>query len=294
MASFLFILYFLSSLIPLVFGDINEHPDLYRIQLANFKDKRFFTGSIHKDFVLTEEGGCLDVLDQAVRNKQGNCNVLDVGMNDGFYTQLATTYGCHVWSFELQSSCIALSRNATIANNASHLVNFIHAPASARNGEPLKVPHGTEEDGKRCDGGFSIAGGDANLRAHKPYSIRGYHILHTIRLDSFVPVDTKIDFLKVDVEGHDPEVLEGAELLFKEKRIQFAVVEVFVDFWSVPQEEAFLVYERIYNYGYQPICVTERKGNIYYEVVAKNITFAQFRRYATDKICINWEFHPRS
>lgn len=58
-------------------------------------------------------------------------------------------------------------------------------------------------------------------------------MFHTISLDTFVPSTTFIDILKIDVEGHDPEVLMGARRLFKENRIGTAIVEINDKFWTV-------------------------------------------------------------
>jgi FkbM family methyltransferase len=101
------------------------------------------------------------------------------------------------------------------------------------------VPLRGEEELLRCDDGFSIAGDNPASRAHKPFTPSGHVTLHTVQLDAFaLKNDVKsISFLKVDVEGFDTFVMEGAEQLFKSHMIQRAVVEVTSHMWGVPFEQ---------------------------------------------------------
>jgi hypothetical protein len=97
------------------------------------------------------------------------------------------------------------------------------------------VPLCGEEELLRCDGGFSITGDNPASRAHKPFTPSGHVTLHTVQLDAFVRLnDIKfISFIKVDVEGFDTFVMEGAEQLFKTQIIYRAVVEVTSHVWGV-------------------------------------------------------------
>jgi len=52
-------------------------------------------------------------------------------------------------------------------------------------------------------------------------------LLSTVTLDAVVPANTFIKLLKVDVEGYEWAVLRGASKLFREGRVERAVVESF-------------------------------------------------------------------
>lgn len=269
-----------------------EDPETFHLLPAAVHGKEFLVGSVHHGWVLNNEQGCLGVVDRALREKEGKCIALDVGMNDGFYTQFAASYGCQVYSFELQASCITLARNATAANNFTHLVSIFRSPVSNRHGVPVRIPFGDDIQLKRCDGGFSITGKDPNLRAHRQFSVKGHHTLHAIALDNFLPLGTTVDLLKLDVEGHDVEVLMGAMKLFKNQRIKRAVVEVTWGGWGVPFEEGVEVYKKIFDAGYRFRCVTVpymRGQNLVATVLNKEFDYEAFKGIAHDTKCIDWE-----
>eukprot|EP01035_Chromulina_nebulosa_P050002 gene50002-67916_t len=148
----------------------HERPETFHLEKVDLFGKSFYVGSVHYNWVMQQEKGVLDVLNRALKDKQGACVAVDVGMNDGFYTHLSAQYGCTVYSFEVQESCIALSRKAVIKNNMTHAINIFRAPVSRVNGEALRFPHGSKEHQQRCDGGYSISG-----QSHKAYNIEGYH-----------------------------------------------------------------------------------------------------------------------
>lgn len=259
-------------------------PGTFDLELAQTHGLQFFVGSVHHDWVLQREGGCLDVADRALRNRT-NCLAVDVGMNDGFYTQLAAAYGCRVYSFELQLSCIGIARNATLKNNFGHLVNIFHSPVSKTNGEEILIPRGEDHVMRVCDGGFSVQHG---MPRDKPI---GHHAFHTVSLDAFIAPGAVIDFFKLDVEGHDVPALEGAENLFKEKRIRRAVIEVNWKFWPMGFEEGMEVYRRIMGYGYRVFCANEVVGNSDYAVVRTDLRFDEFKEFVRSASkCVDWEF----
>jgi FkbM family methyltransferase len=266
----------------------HERPENFHLQHVQLFNKTFFVGSVHHDWVQQAEMGNLQALDRALKGRENKCVAADVGMNDGFYTQLAAQYGCKVYSFEVQESCIALSRKAVTANNVSHLVNIFRNPVSRFNGESLRFPHGSAEHQNRCDGMNSIQG-----HSHKKYTIEGYHHFHAVSLDGLFPFDTTINFLKVDVEGFDPAVVEGAMALFSTHRILHAVIEIQSGFW--PNEEILkniTPYKRIIEeFGYKFRCVTERPKNTDWDVVRTDLTYPDFEKYVRSNACVDWEFY---
>lgn len=282
-------------------------PDSYHLDLIKdlFDLPPFYVGSVHSVWVRYAEMGPLTVAHRAMEGKSGKCFAVDVGMNDGFYTQLSAAHGCNVIAFEFQESCIALSRNATTANGFNNLVSIFRAPVSNKNNEILKIPRGDSEAQKVCDGGFELKtnsnGADEGSVFHgvkAAFEVKSHHHLYTVRLDSLIPPTAFVDFLKIDIEGHELEAVQGAEQLFKSHRIGRAVMEITHTKWrqGIDFDEAITVFERIMSYGYSVLCVTEQFKNRDWTVVEKNITFNDFKRIVrtTGKAsgCVDWEFFP--
>ena len=270
------------------FDLVNERPENFHLEQVTVFNKTFMVGSVHYDWVLKSETGPLQVLNRALNKTDSSCLAIDVGMNDGFFTQLAAQYGCKVYAFEVQESCIALSRKAVAQNNISHFVSIFRLPVSAINGELLMFPHGPPDQQKRCDGMNSING-----NSHKHYTRVGFNKFHAVSLDAFVPFDVKVDFLKVDVEGFDPSVMQGAMGLFMSHRIQRAVIEIQVGFWDKSSMINNLSpYRRIIEeFGYKFRCVTETPKNMDWGVIQENLTYHDFDKYVRGNNCVDWEFY---
>lgn len=88
----------------------------------------------------------------------------------------------------------------------------------------------------------------------------------------------------MDTEGYDPQVLLGAEKLFRSKRIKQAVIESMPKMWSRlsagddPHES---VYKRILSYGYSIQCMkpvnkdwplfTSSNADLWFEKMKENV-----------------------
>jgi hypothetical protein len=116
-----------------------------------------------------------------------------------------------------------------------------------------------------------------------------------VQLDAFAVLHniTSLSFLKVDVEGHDVLVMEGADNLFKSKIVRRAVIEITAARWFLSFERGISIYEKIMSYGYAAVCVTERKGNIDWAVMKKDISVGGFRHAVEKGLCVDWEFWIR-
>ena len=146
--------------------------------------------------------------------KQKECIIFDVGMNDGFYTNYGAFHGCRVFAFELQPSCINAAITAIRLNNLQSKVRIFNHPVSSSD-DVLSIP--LSKDNTLCRGTFSFTRTDEG-NMNDAGSVTNFT---AVRLDNIVPSGYKIDMLKIDTEGHDPQVLLGAENLFKNKQIRY-------------------------------------------------------------------------
>jgi FkbM family methyltransferase len=193
---------------------------------VEFKNTSFYVGNIHHHYCLHEELQQVTILSEVLQRKKDlgeACLVFDVGMNDGFYTMMSASYGCKVYSFDIQKACIDAAQYLVQKNRFENLVNIIQAPVSSVNG--MNIPIQLLPDGF-CDGGFTFSGKNRRKRIHSHVDLEKPVPFRAVALDAFVCPSCFIDFLKVDTEGHETEVLIGAMNLFQTHRIGTAVIEI--------------------------------------------------------------------
>lgn len=276
--------------------------------------KRFYVGSVHWDWCLTEERDLVTLFSTELDSKNNSCFVVDVGCNDGFYVNLAAAYGCKVYAFEVQKRCIQIARQAVKVNGFDDHVNIFAHPVSRRNNEMIEFDdmsiQSTSSKGL-CDGKFFIGSeryrsssnnsgtlshavastGTTSDRRHKKTS--GHHrmALTAISLGSFLHQNTFIDILKVDTEGMEASVLLGAMNLFKEKRIRLAVAELHHISEYRNYTEMIDVYQTITSYNYSLTPFNCRKGSPMRDSpdIWTSINFEHFRTfYATLGLRSHW------
>lgn len=186
----------------------------------------YVTSSVHYEWCMNSERLQVDSFVAELTNRSGHCTVIDVGMNDGFYTMLSAAMGCKVYAFEVQQMCVEIAYDFVARNHFEDTVHIFHQPVSAHNGEAMAIPHF-----EACDGGFSFSGGFANATTgtrigHLNLPVRAKSVLRAIALDTFVHSGTVVDILKIDTEGHEPHVLQGALGLYKSRAIRQTWLEV--------------------------------------------------------------------
>jgi FkbM family methyltransferase len=163
----------------------------------------FFAGSVHHDWCIEEEQEQIVLISKTLSNRQDGCLVVDVGMNDGFYSNMAAAFGCKVYAFEIQQRCIDVARATVKRNGFEHLVNIFHLPVTNRNGHHIEL---TFPKDKFCDGTFSFSGKYAAINKTRGAKNTVQNSFSTVSLDGFLPRKIQIDFMKIDTEGHEAEV----------------------------------------------------------------------------------------
>lgn len=206
---------------------------------AKFMNVSFYAGSLHYGWCLVHEIQQVRHMYNVFESKQKKCLFVDVGMNDGFYTNLAAALGCQVYAFEIQRQCIRLAKLVTTRNRFDGLVNIFKHPVSSVNGETISIPCNLNT----CSGTFSFS----NKNGHQMKLTKVVNFT-TVSLDAFIPKGVFIDFLKIDTEGHETMVLQGALGLFASQSIGTVITEI-----NDLSRSAigFELFKTILSYGYE-------------------------------------------
>jgi FkbM family methyltransferase len=129
--------------------------------------------------------------------------VFDVGANEGEYTRSFLALGARVVAVEPQPQCLRLLR--TIRNRRLSI-------------EPVAVGDhfGTATLRVCSDDGMSSLSEEWVERLGKRYSHREWNTrvdVQVVTLDSLIAKHGEPDFIKIDVEGYEPQVLAGLNVM---------------------------------------------------------------------------------
>lgn len=157
---------------------------------------------------------------------------VDIGANRGLYTYFLSGFCKKVVSFEPQPWCFAkIATYATYAkqNITAHNVGLSSAAGSL----DLYIPR--DSDGAILDGLASFRHTNNSDRLEVPVK----------RLDDYALAE--VDFIKIDVEGHEYEVLDGAkETILGNKPV--LLIEIEQRHLNRPIEDIF---NKIIQFGYE-------------------------------------------
>lgn len=175
--------------------------------------------------------------------------VVDVGSNCGVYSVAAATCGYEVFAFEVQPQCIEMLR-ATLRMN--------RVPVDAYHVSRHPVSDGVRELtlplADSCTGTYSFSRRDGQY--FTPLANETM-TLQTRVLSDALPPTREIALLKIDTEGHDPQVLRGALPLFRERRVRLATVEASPFMWTAPFDpELAGVFRDAMLAGYHALCLS--------------------------------------
>ena len=200
-----------------------------------------------------------------------NCNrAIDIGANVGVWSYWLSKYAKQVESFEPNPKIFNALKNIKIKN-----VNSYNIALSNKSGSvDLLIPKGRK--------GFSNQG--ASLSSIK---VQGEHKSISIEakcLDEYNFLD--VDFIKIDVEGHEHEVIEGAQETINKFKPTM-VIEMEEKHNQIPIEDQISSVEKL---GYK-CCVLMNKKIIQ----IKEIDLNKFHRNPTnnDSYLFNFIFYPQ-
>lgn len=168
---------------------------------------------------------------KASENAHDPVVVVDAGANLGTLTLFASSRGCTVISFELQSRVVRMLEASIYVNRFRNTVVRTMAVSEVA-GQIV-----TFKDVPDNPGGVGlVAGSDASTSTRT---------VRTVTLDGEFPSPARIPFLKIDAEGHELPILRGAKSLFAEHRVDSVVLEL-------RAHQAKEAAEFLYSNGYAP------------------------------------------
>jgi FkbM family methyltransferase len=177
-----------------------------------------------------------------------NANViLDIGANTGIYalTAKAVNPGAQVYAFEpLEQMFKKLSHNNEI-NNFD--IVCVQKAVSDKNGKAIIYETGADH----------VAAASLNVETRAYGVLEKETEIATITLDDFIRENrlNKTDLIKIDVETHEPNVLEGFKKLLPVHKPDF-IIEVLTDDVGIKLESLFN------GLGYQYFNIDDKKGKI--------------------------------
>ena len=189
-----------------------------------YNDNDYISSYIDK-FGIWEENITNHILDILDAESNKDSIVIDVGANIGYYSLLFASKGYNCYSFEPDPNNFEKLEESVKVNKYTEKIRLYKNAVSNKSNQRLVlstvsgpiVNHGC----LTILGGFSdIAGVDCS----------------SITLDEITKLAnplTSIILMKVDVEGFEPEVIEGANNLLKSGRIKFILIEISPKFRSI-------------------------------------------------------------
>lgn len=152
----------------------------------------------------------VSVTNYFLRNIKADSHTIDVGSNFGYFACLCARFSPRgkVLAIEADERIQILCRDNLTINGFGNIGTSIHAAANA-DGAPLTLNRRVGRSANTSiipyDRAFTDGMGEP---PSEPFEVKG------VRLDDLLPrMDGRVDFLKIDVEGAEPLVFQGAQEL---------------------------------------------------------------------------------
>lgn len=144
--------------------------------------------------------GKYEIIESAlfVANINNNSIVVDIGANIGYYALLASKIAKKVYAFEPDSEIFMILKKNIVDNNLTNVIAINKAV------------------GDKKDTGYMIKDKDnfGNQRLDTGGRIKDKsNEVEVIKLDDYIK--EKIDLIKIDVQGYEPKVVEGAKKIIE-------------------------------------------------------------------------------
>jgi FkbM family methyltransferase len=169
---------------------------------------------------------------------------MDVGANVGFYAlNFAKRIGSNgkVYAFEASPTVATRLKENCSLNSFGNRVKIQDWAVSSKEGEV------SFSISAQSNSGWGHIGNDARF---EKISVK------TNTLDNFFKEERveKVDFMKVDIEGAEDDLMEGAKAVLSEKRIRY----IFMEFCKMEKGEVKNRVNRFAEFGYAPVHEEEK------------------------------------
>ena len=147
-------------------------------------------------------------------NDKSSSLMLDIGANAGYYGLLAARFGHSVVQFDLQPDCIHMIHDAVFVNNFADRVRIIHQGVNDKHSN-ITVPS------SGCDGRFPMSAYERKTFGTHDTVVELHPLDHYLH-----DPEQEIMLMKVDTEGNEKRVLDGAISFFRNRQVRNAIVEL--------------------------------------------------------------------
>jgi FkbM family methyltransferase len=183
-------------------------------------------------------------------------SVFDIGANEGVMSAcmagLVGADGCVV-AVEPQSRLLDVLE-INLALNATGKYHIIHGAISDRDGEHVTLSLNPEGN----TGGSSIV--NKYRWSKKSETVSTWTIEHAAKLCGIA----RIDFLKIDVEGYEPEVVRAMRPFFSDQRIGKVLIDYHSSILQARGISSKTIHESIVESGYKALCGSPAGGYVLY------------------------------
>ena len=204
----------------------------FRMLCLEPEEDRVVSGEVvHAQFYTADVSNLLySLFQEADPSAKSNSLVVDAGANIGYYTLFSLASGFEVIAFEPQQRACRLLRMSATANDFQRLT-LVNAALAGKSGEKVRTSyiHGnwgessSFQDSENCNDQVwregCVTTTTVDTHVHKP-----------------------VFFLKIDVEGHETDVFEGATKMLADFRPRHILMEY--------RPEQITLAKQILSYGY--------------------------------------------
>ena len=176
---------------------------------------------------------------------------IDIGVYRGVYSYFLTKYSNFVYAFEANPLLFSKLNRSFKNNNNIKIENL--AVSSKRGYTSLRVPIRDKDADYDDDQKYKL--GIATIHSGNELENERFETFDKIETVSLDQYDFKhpIGFIKIDVEGHELEILKGAKNLIKTNK-PIMIIEIEERHSGIPREE---IISCIKNMGYEVFYVNE-------------------------------------
>tara|TARA_Y100000816_G_scaffold28500_1_gene18266 strand:- start:586 stop:1347 length:762 start_codon:yes stop_codon:yes gene_type:complete len=177
---------------------------------------------------------------------------IDIGVYRGVYSYFLTKFSSFVYAFEA-NPLLHSKLNSSFKNNKNIKIENL-AVSSGRGFTSLRIPIRDIEADYDDDQKYKL--GIATIHSGNQLEDESFETLdkiETISLDEY-NFEHPIGFIKIDVEGHELEILKGAKNLLETNKPNM-IIEIEERHSGVPREE---IISYVKNIGYEVFYVNEK------------------------------------